>query len=316
MQDSNTATLNVNKNLDNTKTIAGESVHALPFTMVPNAIHDHPDLSSRSKLLMWHLLRQPKGWIFHDSKIKEFLGCGRDALESSFKELRKAGYVQNIVNYDASGKVSGSKRIFENYPKFLSQVKSVDALNTRAPSHQGPLKPGHINNTNIINNTDLLITTTKDVVIPREPREPIPLSNLERQKRKKVVVSFYEKFNKAHPDKMSLKSFAELCLGRDEAYIEQKLDLTLQTPKSNPAAFFRKAMSEDYKTSPTRKSSSPNFEKIEEESRKREEEFNRWQSSVESSKKAEIEKYGRLLTVKERMQMLSTKSVEIPVEKK
>ncbi len=150
------------------------------FTKVPNLLIDNDNLCSRSKMLLIYLIRQKPGFIFHDSKMRSFLNCGRDLLEKSFRTLREEGYCKLEFIQDESGSIRGSKRIFardpifkncmavkvskaSNVDNFTGSLKSSDSAKThelrRGPESQGP---GNQGITNISNNRDNLLSNIRD----------------------------------------------------------------------------------------------------------------------------------------------------------
>lgn len=67
--------------------------HNSNFTIVPNAIFEHPDLSVEAKGLLGYLLSRPPDWKIRLAHIGPTLGIGRDKTERIFQELKEAGYV-------------------------------------------------------------------------------------------------------------------------------------------------------------------------------------------------------------------------------
>jgi hypothetical protein len=67
--------------------------HNSNFTIVPNSIFEHPDLSIEAKGVLGYLLSRPPDWTIRLTHIGHVLGMGRDKTERIFHELREAGYV-------------------------------------------------------------------------------------------------------------------------------------------------------------------------------------------------------------------------------
>lgn len=161
-------------------TVADESVHQANFTIVPNEIINHSKLSERSKLLIIYLISKSSDYQFYDESIRAFLKCGRDALEGAFRELRDTGYVANVAVLDEQRKVCGSKRVFSNYPKFISKKPHLSVVKPRCPEKPGslenprcPEKPGPVEtraSSPLYTNTDL-VSFNKNNNSTNTPRE-------------------------------------------------------------------------------------------------------------------------------------------------
>lgn len=126
----------------NVVTVAAPSLSKRDFTIIPNAIIDHPELSDRAVRLLVHLLSKSSDYVFYDEKLRELLKCGRDGLKIAFKELRQAGYVTNIATLNDYGSVCGSRRLFSDKPEFIDAKPNLCVVRSRPPE-----KPVSLGNT-------------------------------------------------------------------------------------------------------------------------------------------------------------------------
>jgi hypothetical protein len=67
--------------------------HNSNFTIVPNAIFEHPELSIEAKGVLGYLLSRPADWTIRLTHIGPALKIGRNKTERIFLELRETGYV-------------------------------------------------------------------------------------------------------------------------------------------------------------------------------------------------------------------------------
>jgi hypothetical protein len=78
--------------------------HNSNFTIVPNAIFEHPDLSIEAKGVLGYLLSRPADWTVRLAHIGPALRIGRNKIERIFLELREARYVIRGDQRRAAGK--------------------------------------------------------------------------------------------------------------------------------------------------------------------------------------------------------------------
>jgi hypothetical protein len=76
------------------------SVHKLakyeadyPYTRVPNAAVNDPNLDLKARGLLLLMLSKPDGWVFRERSLAKQAGVGRDQLRAAIQRLMEAGYV-------------------------------------------------------------------------------------------------------------------------------------------------------------------------------------------------------------------------------
>jgi len=78
-----------------------------PYSIIPNAIINNPNLSYKAKGILIYLISKPDGWEVKLEDIAKHSKDGLDAVRSGVNELVKAGYIirRRIRNKD--GKMAG-----------------------------------------------------------------------------------------------------------------------------------------------------------------------------------------------------------------
>ena len=83
------------------------------FTIVSNEVPKRDDLSARAKGIYFYLMTLPKDWEIHKCEIYEHFTEGRDALDTAFDELMKAGYITKEVKKEKGKFVSFTYTVYE-----------------------------------------------------------------------------------------------------------------------------------------------------------------------------------------------------------
>lgn len=94
------------------------------FLIVQNDVVQNKTLSFKAKGFLCYILSLPDDWILHKSYVIKEFGIGRDALNSIFKELEKAGYlvITDMIT-DESGRFKGKNYLFYDEPL---AIKGID----------------------------------------------------------------------------------------------------------------------------------------------------------------------------------------------
>ena len=116
------------------------------FTMIPNAILSHQQLSLKAKGLCAYLLSKPDDWIFKKRVILNELKEGIDAFNSTIKELVDSGFLTKTLIRGQDGQFSGTEYTINDEPQVVIQAME-------SPSKENPSKDNQppYNNTSILN---------------------------------------------------------------------------------------------------------------------------------------------------------------------
>jgi len=70
--------------------------HTKGFTIMVNEALQRPDLSARAKGLYAYLMTLPDDWTIRKPELYSHFTEGREAMETAFKELSAAGYIETV----------------------------------------------------------------------------------------------------------------------------------------------------------------------------------------------------------------------------
>jgi len=138
---------------------ADDTVHQHPFTIVYNQLIES-NVSPSAFRLLTYMCSKPKGWKFHDHKLREVCQCGENKFKDLVKELKDLGYMQtvSIPSGLGDGKFKGSKRLFSGRPIFKNTEGLV--FGQSAEPTVGKVNP-EVNNTERHNNTERLESSSR-----------------------------------------------------------------------------------------------------------------------------------------------------------
>lgn len=132
------------------------------FTIVSNEVPRDSAISARAKGVYFYLMTLPANWVIHKDEIYTHFTEGRDALDTAWKELVKAGYIKKDTIREAGKIVSNTWVVYES-SRITEKPKQVKPV-TGKPSDGKPVtgKP-HLLSTNELStdNTNNLKQTKK-----------------------------------------------------------------------------------------------------------------------------------------------------------
>lgn len=104
-------------------TMADDCVHEYNYTQVCNKLIDNKKLSPLSKYLLIYLIKQKRGYVFHDHCLMKEMRVGVAKLKTLFSELRNEGYVKTVTIPGEKGQFKGKMRLFAKTPIYLTENK-------------------------------------------------------------------------------------------------------------------------------------------------------------------------------------------------
>ena len=107
------------------------------FTIVSNEVPRDNTLSARSKGIYFYLMTLPANWIIHKEEIYSHFSEGRDALDTAWNELVKAGYIKKDTIREAGKIVSNTWVVYES-SRITEKPKQVKPV-TGKPSDGKPV---------------------------------------------------------------------------------------------------------------------------------------------------------------------------------
>ena len=84
------------------------------FTIVSNEVPRDSAISARAKGVYFYLMTLPANWVIHKDEIYTHFTEGRDALDTAWKELVKAGYIKKDTIREAGKIVSNTWVVYES----------------------------------------------------------------------------------------------------------------------------------------------------------------------------------------------------------
>ena len=84
------------------------------FTIVSNEVPRDNTLSARAKGIYFYLMTLPANWVIHKEEIYTHFTEGRDALDTAWGELVKAGYIKKDTIREAGKIVSNTWIVYES----------------------------------------------------------------------------------------------------------------------------------------------------------------------------------------------------------
>jgi len=195
------------------------------FTQIDNNNLRTPNLSFQAKGLLGYLLSFPDNWTFYLAKIVKEGPDGQFAVNSTIKELEKAGYVKRKRTQDEKGKIKWEKVVYESpnlNPDWQSKLTN--------PEWQPKIK----------------VCTPKPVQaeikkeqppIPERPEQTNPKVDIHRNESKvDNVLKFTKDFSQAEKDAMT-----EMLQGINKAQelIDVLEKMMSRTTINNPVGYLR-----------------------------------------------------------------------------
>jgi len=98
------------------------------FTVINNEFIFNKDMSLKAKGLLCHLLALPADWVLYVEEVANWHTDGRGSIYTAFKELKKLGYVERVVNRK-NGKIVLHEYIVYEKPKSLIEKQHVEKPN-------------------------------------------------------------------------------------------------------------------------------------------------------------------------------------------
>lgn len=134
------------------KTIRRES----PYAQIDNRILNNPELSLKAKGLLCYLLSKPHDWTVQVNDLIKKNKDGRDAVYSTLKELKEAGYVLTAPYIKPNNMPGILYSVYEE-PQTLQAAPNTAKPDTGKPFTAKPFtgNPEH-SNTNTFTNTEVI----------------------------------------------------------------------------------------------------------------------------------------------------------------
>ena len=107
------------------------------YTIVSNEVPRDNTLSARAKGIYFYIMTLPANWVIHKEEIYSHFTEGRDALDTAWRELINAGYIEKDTIREAGKIVSNTWIVYESsrITEKPNQVKPV----TGKPSDGKPV---------------------------------------------------------------------------------------------------------------------------------------------------------------------------------
>lgn len=119
------------------------------FTISANEVPRRNDLSARAKGIHSYLMTLPGDWKLYKEELYQHFTEGRDAINTAFKELEKAGYIKK-TRLKENGRFAG-------WDYSVYETSTINGLSEHGkPAHGKP----YTENPQLLN-TDLILSTDK-----------------------------------------------------------------------------------------------------------------------------------------------------------
>lgn len=97
------------------------------FSIIINEVAKRKDLSARAKGIYYYLMTLPKDWKLYKEELVTHFTEGKDAINTAFKELEKAGYITK-TQLKKDGKFDGWEyKIYESSESGLPDAEKPKA---------------------------------------------------------------------------------------------------------------------------------------------------------------------------------------------
>jgi len=108
------------------------------FTIIPNSLLRDPKVKDRTKILLFTLLSNKKGWVSYIDSIKETTGHGFNSIDNSLSELESLKYLKRIKYRNKKTKRwEGSFWAYSDIPNHFDisdHIKKLEELNMEIPN--------------------------------------------------------------------------------------------------------------------------------------------------------------------------------------
>lgn len=136
------------------------------FTMVPNKILNHNELTLKSKGLWAYLASKPTDWNFSVKGCSIQNKDGLDSIRSGMKELESVGYLKRVAHKNSNGQWDGyDYHIFDE--PILDETDDEKTVVGKPDDGE----PRHLSNTILSNKEKVIIKEVS--LFPKEEIEPI-----------------------------------------------------------------------------------------------------------------------------------------------
>ncbi len=130
------------------------------FTISANEVPRRTDLSARAKGLHSYLMTLPADWKLYREELYTHFTEGRDAINTAFKELEKAGYIKK-TRLKENGKFAG-------WDYSVYETSTINGLSEHGKPDSG--KP-RTENPQLLSTDIILSTDEPNIPTPKEKRE-------------------------------------------------------------------------------------------------------------------------------------------------
>jgi hypothetical protein len=148
-----------------------ETIHRLKnktgnFTIVLNEVFKRSDLSARAKGIYAYIMTLPDDWVIRKQELYTHFAEGKAALDTGFKELEAAGYINKRLLRDGHGHITAAE---------YTVYESAEMNNPPKSENRKTVKPGTVSPKSDLpksveplsdNRTLLKTDSTKDLVVP------------------------------------------------------------------------------------------------------------------------------------------------------
>ena len=110
------------------------------YSVIHNEGFRDARLSARSKGIFAYIMTLPDDWRLYKGELFNHFSEGRDALNTAFKELEEAGYIERVIIRDTAGVIVGNDYIVKELSVLLETRLTGNPSNGKPASTKYSLK--------------------------------------------------------------------------------------------------------------------------------------------------------------------------------
>jgi hypothetical protein len=129
------------------------------FTVVSNEVFRRSDLSARAKGIYAYIMTLPDDWLVCKQELYTHFAEGKAALDTGFKELETAGYINKRLLRDGQGHITATEYTVFESAEMNDAPKSENRKTVKPPKSDLPFSGYPIS----VNRTLLSTDTTKNL---------------------------------------------------------------------------------------------------------------------------------------------------------
>ena len=193
------------------------------FTISANEVPRRADLSARAKGLHSYLMTLPADWKLYREELYTHFTEGRDAINTAFKELEKAGYIKK-TRLKENGKFAG-------WDYSVYETSTINGLSEHGKPGSG--KPC-TENPQLLS-TDLILSTNKQSTDITAPAKAVATSKKKSDLSEQELALYHEikRWFESKPESMSLMYKDKQASGRTGKAIKTIVERCFTHSKQN-----------------------------------------------------------------------------------